>query len=302
METTETKKLFYILLFFAMAGWGMSWVNVKVVSSYINEYEMVFFRNAITTVTLFPLLLMRKESFRISFKSFLLILLASIIMVSYLKFFFLGTKFGTASLGGSLVTSLIPINTFILMALFFGRKIARKDIFALILGAIGVLTMLEFWSFDINEIFSVDNIYFLVASVLWALLTIVSSRSTNTSPLIFSFYMFLMSTIIVMVFFVDVPKINYTGFDYVFWINIFSLAVLANTFATSVYFVGVEKLGANEVSSFIFLVPFFAITFSHFFLGEKITLSVIIGTILTLSAVKILNNIKIIKKSKAKIV
>jgi drug/metabolite transporter (DMT)-like permease len=302
VETTETKKLFYILLFFAMAGWGMSWVNVKVVSSYINEYEMVFFRNAITTVTLFPLLLMRKESFRISFKSFLLILLASIIMVSYLKFFFLGTKFGTASLGGSLVTSLIPINTFILMALFFGRKIARKDIFALILGAIGVLTMLEFWSFDINEIFSVDNIYFLVASVLWALLTIVSSRSTNTSPLIFSFYMFLMSTIIVMVFFVDVPKINYTGFDYVFWINIFSLAVLANTFATSVYFVGVEKLGANEVSSFIFLVPFFAITFSHFFLGEKITLSVIIGTILTLSAVKILNNIKIIKKSKAKIV
>lgn len=302
MEGTETKKLFYILLFFAMAGWGMSWVNVKVLGYYINEYEMVFFRNTITVITLLPVLLMRKESFRINMKSFLLILLASIIMVSYLKFFFLGTKLGTASLGGSLVTSLIPINTFIIMALFFGRKMVRKDIFALILGAIGVLTMLEFWSFDIHEIFSLDNIYFLVASVLWALLTIVSSRSTDISPLIFSFYMFLFSSIIVILFFVDVTKIEYMKFDYIFWINILSIAVLANTFATSVYFVGVEKLGANEVSSFIFLVPFFAITFSHFFLGEKITFSVIIGTILTLSAVKILNNIKIIKKAKAKII
>jgi hypothetical protein len=38
------------------------------------------------------------------------------------------------------------------------------------------------------------------------------------------------------------------------------------------------------------------------FLEEKITLSVIIGTVLTLSAVKMLNNIKFIKKAKTKIV
>ncbi len=45
--------------------------------------------------------------------------------------FFLGTKLGTAGLGGAFVTTLVPINTFILMALFFGKRIGTKDILAL---------------------------------------------------------------------------------------------------------------------------------------------------------------------------
>lgn len=300
--TQTNKNLFYFLLFLAMAGWGGSWVNAKVLSSYINEYELIFFRNIFTIITLVPVLIITKKYFYISKKSLFLVLIASVIMIAYMKCFFLGTKYGTASLGGSLVTSLIPINTFIIMALFFGKKIVKKDFFALIIGAFGVMTMLEVWSFNVNEIFSIDNVYFLVASVLWALLTIVSSKSTNTSPLVFSFYMYVITTIIVMVFFLDVRGIDYNRFDSIFWLNILSIAVVSTTFATSIYFVGIEKLGANEVSSFIFLVPFFAIILSVIFLNEKITLSVVIGTMLTLTSVKILNNIKIMKKARTKIV
>jgi drug/metabolite transporter (DMT)-like permease len=301
MQTTN-KNLFYFLLFLAMAGWGGSWVNAKVLSNYINEYELIFFRNLFTLLSLAPVLLITKKYFYISKRSLVLVTLASVVMIAYMKCFFLGTKFGTASLGGSLVTSLIPINTFIIMALFFGKKTTKKDIFALCIGAIGVMTMLDVWTFKLEEILSVDNLYFLSASLLWAILTIVSSKSTNTSPLVFTFYMYIITTILVLLFFMDVSAINYTKFDSIFWINILSMAVISTTFATSIYFVGIEKLGANEVSSFIFLVPFFAILFSYVFLEEKITLSVIIGTVLTLSAVKMLNNIKFIKKAKTKIV
>jgi drug/metabolite transporter (DMT)-like permease len=283
-----------------MAGWGGSWVNAKVLSSYINEYELIFFRNIFTLITLAPVLIYMKKYFYINKKSLFLVVLASIVMIAYMKCYFLGTKFGTASLGGSLVTSLIPINTFIVMALFFGKKIEKKDVFALFLGALGVMTILDVWSFSIEQIFSVDNLYFLSASVLWTLLTIISSRSTNTSPMVFTFYMYVITTVMVVVFFLDVSTIAYEKFDGIFWINILSLAVVSTTFATSVYFVGIEKLGANEVSSFIFLVPFFAIILSVIFLGEHISYSIIIGTILTLSAVKMLNNIKIMKKSTIK--
>ncbi len=302
MEQQTNKNLFYFLLFLAMAGWGGSWVNAKVLSNYINEYELIFFRNIFTLVTLAPVLVYMKKYFVISKKSLGLVILASVVMIVYMKCYFLGTKYGTASLGGSLVTSLIPINTFIIMALFFGKKIERKHIFALFLGALGVMTILDVWSFSIEQIFSIDNLYFLSASVLWALLTIISSRSTNTSPMVFTFYMYVITTIIVMIFFLDVTTIAYEKFDSIFWLNILSLAIVSTTFATSIYFVGIEKLGANEVSSFIFLVPFFAIILSVIFLGEHISYSIIIGTILTLSAVKILNNIKIIRKAKTKIV
>ena len=37
----QNKKLFYILMFFAMIGWGASWVHAKVLSTYINEYVYI---------------------------------------------------------------------------------------------------------------------------------------------------------------------------------------------------------------------------------------------------------------------
>ena len=74
------------------------------------------------------------------------------------------------------------------------------------------------------------------------------------------------------------------------------LGIFASTFANTIYFLGIEKLGANEVSSFIFLVPFAAIFFSAIFLNESITYTTIIGTVMIIIAVKILNNIKLIKK------
>ena len=299
--TQANKNIFYFMMVLAMAGWGASWVNAKVLSSYINEYEMMFLRNFFTIITLAPILVITRKYFYTNKKSLFLAFIAAIVMIVYLKYYFLGVKFGTASLGGALVTSLIPINTFILMALFFGRKLQKKDILALILGMFGVLTILNIWTYSFDQIFTEHNIYFLIASVLWPIFTIISSKSTKTSPLVFSFYMYVFMTILLLIFFVEPLKMNYASFDWIFWTNILSVAIISTTFATSIYFIGIEKLGTNEVSSFIFLVPFFAISLSVIFLKEQISYSIILGTILTLIAVKILNNIKIFKK-KEKIV
>ena len=298
--TQTNKNIFYALMFLAMAGWGASWVNAKVLSTYMNEYELIFFRNIFTLITLAPVIMFTRKYFYINLRSIILAIITAIIMIVYLKCYFLGTKYGTASLGGALVTTLIPINTFLLMALFFGKKIQKKDIFALCVGALGVLTMLNVWSFSIEQILAKQNLYFLAGSILWPILTIISSKVTKTSPLVFTFYMYLFMTIIVSIFFVEFEKINYASYDSIFWLNILSLAVISTTFATSVYFIGIEKLGTNEVSSFIFLVPLFAIIFSVIFLKEHISFSIIIGTILTLFAVKILNNIVIFKRKSKK--
>lgn len=295
--TDSNKNIFYILMFFAMIGWGGSWVNVKVLSSYINEYDVMFFRYVITAITMIPIMLVLRKKFTIDKKSFFLVVVTSIILVAYMKYFFLGTKLGTASLGGAFVTTLIPINTFLILALFGSKKIERKDYFALLLGAIGVLTMLNVWGANFDEIFVVHNLYFILASILWPLLTIVSSKATNISPIVFTFYMYIVTSLMSM-FFMDFSTIAYEKFDYIFYINLFAITIFASTFANTIFFLGIEKLGAANVSSFIFLVPFAAITLSAIFLKENITISIIIGTIMTIIAVKILNNIKLYKKKK----
>ena len=293
---TTNKNFFYVLLFFAMFGWGASWVNVKVLSNFINEYELVLIRFSITAITMLPIIIFLRKSFKIDFKTFLLVIATSLVFIAYMKYFFLGTKYGTASLGGAFVTTLIPINTFIFLALLKIKKIEKKDIFALFLGGIGVLTMLNIWHFKFENIFVIQNLYFILASILWPIFTILSSKATKISPIVFSFYLYVITSFITLVLFIDLNAIQYEKFDYIFWLNIFSITIFASTFANTIYFLGIEKLGTSEVSSFIFLVPFFAIVLSIIFLNEKVTISIILGTILTLISVKILNNIKLFRK------
>ena len=286
------KNIFFVLLIIAMLGWGASWVNVKVLSQYVNEYEMILLRFGLTSLSFIPVLFYLKKSFKVDKKTAILILLAAISNVAYMKYFFLGTKFGTAGLGGAFVTTLVPINTFVFMALFFGRKIGTKEVLALFLGAFGVMMILGVWTLERSQVLTQYNLYFVIASILWPVLTIISSRATKVSPIVFIFYMYSVTTVLVSIFFIDFSFIKTLNYEPKFLFNIICIATAGTTFSTTIYFVGIEKLGTSEVSSFIFLVPFFAIGLSAIFLGEDIGLHVIIGTILTITAVSMLNNIK----------
>lgn len=290
-----SKNYFYILMVFAMVFWGASWVNVKILSAYINEYELVFLRMGISFVSMFPILYYFKFSFKLDLKSLFLILIASIVLVLYSLVFFLGVEHGTAGFGGALVTTLIPINTFIILAIINKKAISLKHSFALILGGFGVLTMLNIWSFNLAEIFSKDNTYFLIASILWPILTIISSKATKINAMVFTFYVYIISTFVIYIFFIENNIFNnILNFDNIFWLNMFIITILSTTFATSIYFIGITKIGTKEVTSFIFLVPTSALILGAVFLNEKITYTTIIGTICTIMAIYILNNLNLL--------
>lgn len=290
------KNLLYFLLFIGMIAWGGAWVNTKIVSHYVNAYDVIFIRYGIAALSMIPLLLVLKKSFYISRKNILLVFAASGVLIAYMIYFFLGTKYGLASLGGALVTSLIPINTFFILALMHVKKIGKRQLFALGMGMLGVLTMLNVWQLDIKQIWVIQNLYFILASFLWAILTIISSKAINISPLVFTFYMYVIVTVVAGVGFIDFKNTTYLQLDTTFWINMLLMTFGATVFTNTVYFMGIERLGAAEVSSFIFLVPFAAITLSAIFLKEPLSFSMILGTMMTLYAVKILNNITFFSK------
>ena len=297
-----SKNLFYILMVFAMIFWGASWISTKVLTNYINEYELVFLRMGICFITLFPIIYFFKFSFKLDIKSFFLILIASLVLTSYSISMFIGLKHGSAGFGGALVTTLIPINTFIIVAILSRKTISLKHSFALLLGAFGVLNMLNIWNFNLNEIFSKDTLYFLLSSILWPILTIITAKASKIHAFVFTFYTYIISSIVLIIFFVDTSIFERViEFDFIFWFNLFVITILSTTFATSIYFIGATKLGTKEVSSFIFLVPATALIIGAIFLGEKITLNTVIGTIFTIIAIYILNNLSFLKLFKKKI-
>ena len=297
-----SKNLFYILMVFAMIFWGASWISTKVLTNYINEYELVFLRMGICFITLFPIIYFFKFSFKLDIKSFFLVLIASVVLTSYSVSMFIGLKHGSAGFGGALVTTLIPINTFIIVAILSRKTISLKHSFALLLGAFGVLNMLNIWNFNLNEIFSKDTLYFLLSSILWPILTLITAKAAKIHAFVFTFYTYIISSVVLIIFFVDTSIFERViEFDFIFWFNLFVITILSTTFATSIYFIGATKLGTKEVSSFIFLVPATALIIGAIFLGEKITLNTVIGTVFTIIAIYILNNLSFLKLFKKKI-
>ncbi len=297
-----SKNLFYILMVFAMIFWGASWISTKVLTNYVNEYELVFLRMGICFITLFPIIYFFKFSFKLDIKSFFLVLIASLVLTSYSISMFIGLKHGSAGFGGALVTTLIPINTFIIVAILSRKTISLKHSFALLLGAFGVLNMLNIWNFNLNEIFSKDTLYFLLSSILWPILTIITAKASKIHAFVFTFYTYIISSVVLILFFVDTSIFErVVAFDFIFWFNLFVITILSTTFATSIYFIGATKLGTKEVSSFIFLVPATALIIGAIFLGEKITLNTVIGTVFTIIAIYILNNLSFLKLFKKKI-
>ncbi|CUU75686.1 DMT family transporter [Campylobacter hyointestinalis] len=289
---TANKNFFYFLLFLSMVAWGGSWVNMKILVDYDDPFNLIFIRFGIAAIAMIPIIYLLGHSFKIDLKSLVVSILAGICLISYMFCFYYGTKYGTASLGGAMVTTMIPIITFVILIFLRKRKAGAKDMFALFLGALGVGTMLNVWKFDMQSILAVQNLYYVSAAFLWAILTIISAKS-KISPIVFTFYLYVMSSFIDAALFVKFDEIG--SFDKIFWINMILISFGATVFANAIYFLGVEKLGAAEVSSFVFLVPFCAILLSFIFLSEDIKVSIVVGTVLTLWAVKLLNNIKIFK-------
>lgn len=288
MQNDKSLAFFYFLMFIAMIGWGAAWVHVKYLSDHMSVNEIIFYRYLFTTFSMLPILLWLKHPLRISARSLFVIIIAAAILVLYTWLFIEGTHLGTAGLGGAFVTTLIPIVTFVLSAFIQRKSIKHKDTMALILGAVGVMTILNIWSFSSDEIFRLENLYFVIAAVLWGVLTIISSKAGEVGPMVYSFYLYLATTVIEGLFVADFQT-DMMHLSTLSWFNLISVALFSTTFATSIYFVGGQKMGADKISSFTFLVPFSAIGLSALFLGEKISMGMLFGTVMAVVAIYILN-------------
>ena len=275
-----------------MILWGASWISTKVLTNYINAYEMVFLRMGICFISMAPIIFFTNMKYKLDLKTSILILFASFFLVLYSVFMFWGVEHGTGSLNGAMVPSMIPIITYIFVAILNKKTISLKHSFALILGVFGVLNMINIYQFSLEAIFSKDNIYFIIASTLWAIITIITAKSIKINAFVFTTYTYIISSATLYIFYIDSSIfVKILEFDTIFWFNMFVITILSTTFATSIYFFGAAKYGAKEVSSFVFLVPASAIIIGNIFLDEKIEFTTIIGVILAMIAIYILNNL-----------
>ena len=274
----------------AMVTWGLSWTNAKIVGMYGDAPLMTFWRFVFATLSFAPIVYFTKNSFSINGKSLRFIALNALFMTSYNYFYFRGTQVGLAGAGGVLVTTLNPINTAILAAILFNIPLYRKDIAGMIIGFIGGGMIMNIWNMDMDLFLQSGNTHFLLASLSWAAVTLITSRSKDVMPFIpYSFWCFGIASLLSFLLAFDQPLLSIFQFDWVFWLNMLLLAVGAMAFGTTIYFLATRQLGPQKASSFIFTVPVTAMLFAMLFLNEELTITIAIGSILAMFAVYLIN-------------
>lgn len=279
------------MMILAMSAWGGSWPSGKAIAGSTAPEVLIFWRFSIAVICFIPVLIMIKKPLALNRSSILHIILGAVFIVFYNKFYFTGLRYGLAGAGGVVVTTLNPILTFIFAAITFKNKVQFKEIIGIILGFIGGIILIEIWKLRGDYLFTSGNLFFIIAAISWASLSVVSQHSKNSvSSIVFTFYVITMATFID--FFIALPYgiLEPLKFGFIFWFNIFYLAIFALTFATTVYFIGTTNMGAHKASSFIFLVPVSAVIIAWMTLHEIPRLSTILGGIIGISAVYLINS------------
>ena len=289
----QSEKTMSLLMVLAMFTWALAAIAAKVLSNYISENEVVVYRYFLAAASMVPILLFMGLSFKIEWRSLALAALIAVLTIANVRFYFMGIDLGTAGLGSALVTVLIPMIVYLLMLLSKQDKTPIKDWLALIWGGIGVLFMMNVTALSLDEFLSGANVYFVMAALCWALISITGAWLKNTHVLTFSFYVCLFTFSIDWFVSFDASLSTLLEMDRYFWLSILTVSVLSTTIASTIYYVGIRVLGSKRCSSYSLLTPFFAIAMGALFFGEVLSLQNAIGTLMAVSALLVLQSVNI---------
>ncbi|HYG01739.1 MAG TPA: DMT family transporter [Chryseosolibacter sp.] len=286
----QSDQVFIIGMILSMTCWGFSWTSGKILSQYGDPLTISLIRFGVTVLSLIAVVLVLKEKLQLKRAGFFDLLIAGMLLSIYTYVFFKGLMLGKAGAGGVLVTVLNPIVAYAITIILARRKPTRREMLGLSLGLVAGFVLLKVFSSP-GDIIKAGNIYFLLAAIVWAVLSRYTARASRYgSSISFSFWLYVVSTLM-MSFLAGVnPSIHVLkNADSLFWWNLFFSATITTALATTFYFVATARVGASQASSFIFLVPFSAALGSWTFLCETIELHTIIGGLLGIAAVYVLN-------------
>ena len=173
-----------------------------------------------------PVLIFTKNNFTVPSDGIKYIIIGSILIFSYNIFFFMGSNLGFANVGGVFVPTLNPIITFILSIIIFREIIYKKDIIGLIFGICGGIIVLEAWTLSYSQMTANGNLYFLLASISWGIMSIVSGKSHKAlATLTFSFWVYFISSIFCFIMNINNDVLIVFDFDLIFWLNLILLSI-----------------------------------------------------------------------------
>jgi len=178
-----------------------------------------------------------------------------------------------------------PLILVLLSVPLLGEKITAKGVLALLISFGGVILISSEGNISSIEIKSPIGVMLaLSSSVIWALYWILNLRNSKLDPVVRLFFNFLFATIYSFaagLFFSDFWSINLMGIFGSLYVGSFEMGI---TFVLWLKALSMAESKA-KLSNIIYLVPFVSLVFIHFFVGEQIYWTTIVGLLVIVGSI-----------------
>jgi len=288
METEAISRFDAFLMFVLILFWGSSFVVVKMVlMEGLTPIAIATFRFLVAGgLFLFAILLERKRvkdyGLFVEKKDFpRLILLAFTGVTFFFTAQYTGIKMAGASIAAIFVCLLAPIFITLLSAKFFKEHLVKRQVFGVGMAAVGTFIVIMGGSVSLqtNQQFFLGSLILLSTPILWATYSLLGkSMMEKYSPFLVVAYvnifggLFLIPISLVEGSFSQIFTMNIHG-----WMAIMFLAVTCSFLGYYIWFYVIKRVGAAVASSFMFAEPLITALFAVAFVGEELSLFVIVG-------------------------
>lgn len=288
MKNTLIGSLFLIL---ASSIWGGMYVVVKVVVAVIPPLELVWMRYFIALIALVIIGLVTRQNWRIQRRHFGIIFAISLIgYVISIVTQETGTMLSTAQMG-AIITSTTPAFMVLFASLILKERLTLKKAISVSLATIGVITIVGID--DINMTSMLGGISLIIAALTWALMSVLIKRvPSDYSQIVVTTYATFIAFVVLTPFVIPrLPQIDPNDLmDPTIWGGLLYLGIISTSIAFLLWNRGLQMLNASSGGIFFFFQPVVGTLLGWLILGETISITFWIGSILILLGVLIVIN------------
>lgn len=194
---------------------------------------------------------------------------------------------------GAVIGAITPIWVVLFSYLLFKRIHFKKmTILGILLGFIGVvITFYDFVEKIMSSNFSLGILYGVIASMTWALATLLTVKHAKKMDPYFSlgWQMFMSGIILNLYSYVTGDFVDYSALHIDAWLSILYLVLIGSVIAFGAYIYALKRLPATLVSIHSYVNPIVAVLIGDWLMNEPLTIFIVMGTMVTLIGVFLVN-------------
>lgn len=288
----KNEVLGHLISFVTVMIWGSTFIFTKTLLQNFQPYEILIYRFLIGYIVLW--IIYPRFLGKTNIKNEFLFMICGLFGV-FLYYLIENTAliYTNASNIGVII-SIAPFFTALILVLLKSNEILSKNFFLGFIIAIWGIFFISFKNFNNIEIKPIGDILAVAAAFIWGCYSVLIKKagSYEYNMIAVTRRIFLYGIIFLLLFSsfmnvdFDITKLKNVE-------NLFNLLFLG-VFASALCFVfwnqAIKILGAAKTSIYIYMTPVISVFFASLFLGEKITLFVLSGTVLTILGLVISKN------------